>query len=329
MKDFKKMVSEIVARAGSVDCIYLTGCGGSLVAGYAARYFVENTSRKIRVVYMTSNELVHCMPLGLDKHAVVLASSHQGNTPETVEALRVARERGATTVGFTFAPGSPLTRHADYVVEYAFDKTGSGVDASAPTSDLKASMILQVAVEFVHQVEGYAHYDAFCGAWKQLDEIVPQARLAVVAAADRFAAGYCNDPVIYTMGSGTAYGSAHQQSICILMEMQWIHSSAIHSGEYFHGPFEITDDRTAFLVLKSVGRTRALDERAIRFLQKHGKRFEILDSEKLGLGALDPKVAEYFNGILHTCVLDVYNQKLAVARNHPLSERRYMWREEY
>ncbi len=329
MKDFKEMVSEIIAKAGRIDSIYLVGCGGSLVAGYAAKCFVENTATRLAVGYMTANGFVHCLPSRLGRNSVVLGSSHQGNTAETVEALRVARERGATTVGFTFAPGSPLTRHADYVVEYAFDKTGSGVDAKAPASELKPSVILQTAVEFVHQTEGYAHYDAFVGAWKQFDEIVPHARLSSVAPADRFAAAYSGDSVIYTMGSGTSYGAAHQQSICIFMEMQWIHSSAIHSGEYFHGPFEITDDRTAFLVLKSVGRTRALDERAIRFLQKHGKRFEILDSETLGLGALAPEVAEYFNGILHTCVLDVYNRKFADVRNHPLSQRRYMWKEEY
>ena len=51
-------------------------------------------------------------------------------------------------------------------------------------------------------------------------------------------------------------------------EMQWIHSSAIHSGEYFHGPFEITDKDVPFIMMMSTGRTRALDQRALDFLQQ-------------------------------------------------------------
>ncbi len=40
---------------------------------------------------------------------------------------------------------------------------------------------------------------------------------------------------------------AHQQTICIFMEMQWINSSAIHSDEFFNGPFEITEKDTKLL----------------------------------------------------------------------------------
>ena len=41
-----------------------------------------------------------------------------------------------------------------------------------------------------------------------------------------------DDSVIYTMGSGASYGAAYMESICIFMEMQWLDSSSIHTGEY-------------------------------------------------------------------------------------------------
>ena len=69
-----------------------------------------------------------------------------------------------------------------------------------------------------------------------------------------------------SMGSGSAnYSVAYSFAICLLMEMQWVNSSAIHSGEYFHGPFEITDRETPFIILMSEGRTRPLDQRASGF----------------------------------------------------------------
>ncbi len=57
-------------------------------------------------------------------------------------------------------------------------------------------------------------------------------------------------------GQRPSFGAAHQESICILLEMRWINSASIHSGEYFHGP-EITEAGTPFILLKSSGRTPA------------------------------------------------------------------------
>ncbi len=39
------------------------------------------------------------------------------------------------------------------------------------------------------------------------------------------------------------------------MEMQWLHSNAIHSGEFFHGPFEITDYDDTLYFSESIGNT--------------------------------------------------------------------------
>ena len=100
--------------------------------------------------------------------------------------------------------------------------------------------------------------------------------------------------------------------------MQWINSASIHSGEYFHGPFEITETGTPFILLKSSGRTRPLDDRAIRFIERYQGKLQIIDVEKVGIDALHASVREYFCGLLHNCVLDVYNLALATARNHPL-----------
>ncbi len=119
------------------------------------------------------------------------------------------------------------------------------------------------------------------------------------------------------------------ECICIFMEMQWIHSNAIHAGEYFHGPFEITDREIPFILQLSEGKTRALDERALAFLEKYGKRIEVLDAKELGLSTIDSAVVDYFNHSLYNNVYVVYNQALAAKRQHPLTTRRYMWKVSY
>ena len=130
------------------------------------------------------------------------------------------------------------------------------------------------------------------------------------------------------MGSGTAWGSAHQESICIFMEMQWINSSVIHTGEFFHGPFEITDPDTAFLLFKSTGKTRELDDRVIKFLDQYNNHTIILDAKEYGVDQLG-EVSEYFDALFYNAIIGVYNDLLADIRNHPLDKRKYMWKYNY
>ena len=49
------------------------------------------------------------------------------------------------------------------------------------------------------------------------------------------------------------YATAYSYAICIFQEMQWIHSAGIHSDEYFHGPFEVTDIDAPFVILRRAG----------------------------------------------------------------------------
>ncbi len=144
-----------------------------------------------------------------------------------------------------------------------------------------------------------------------------------------YAEEYKTDKVIYTMGSGAGFGAAYMQSICIYLEMQWINSAAIHSGEFFHGPFEITDASIPFFIQIAEGPTRALDERALKFLKRYGRRIEVVDAKELGLSTIDAGVVDYFNHSLFNNVFPVYNKALADARQHPLTTRRYMWKVEY
>ena len=140
---------------------------------------------------------------------------------------------------------------------------------------------------------------------------------------------YKDEKLIYTMGSGSAHSVAYSFAICLLMEMQWINSSAIHSGEYFHGPFEITDRETPFIVFMSEGRTRPLDQRALDFLKQYAEKLMIVDVKELGINTIDDKVVEFFNPLLLVHAIRVFAQKLSEERKHPLTVRRYMWKLEY
>ena len=176
--------------------------------------------------------------------------------------------------------------------------------------------------------DGYGKYDLAVEGFKHLDEITAQAREKSEEKAAEWAKKRKDDFICYTMASGANFNVAYSTAICHLMEMEWVHSNSIHSGEYFHGPFEVTDEHVPFLVYVSAGRTRALDERALAFLNKYSREVEVIDAKEYGAEAFG-EVAEYLEPMVVGGVGRTYLTKLAEAKKHPFTWRKYMFKEEY
>lgn len=320
--EIKELVSEILGSK-KINKIYFAACGGSLAAMYPAKYFLEKESKTLsRIGFYTSNEFVHALPAALDENSLVIICSHQGTTPETVEAGRIAKGKGASVVAFTFAEGSPITGVADYVLSYSWGD-------QIVYSEKKEARLLKLCMELLYQMEGWQNYDAAMASFGRYDDVVAKAQQVSIAEARRFAEENKTEKVIYTVGGGACWGAAYMESICILMEMQWINSACIHAGEFFHGPLEITDWETPFLLFVGEGPTRVMDQRVLDFLAKYGRKVYAIDVKALGINVIDDAVVEYFAPLLQTAVVDVYNHELEYARKHPLSTRRYMWKVSY
>ena len=323
--EIKNIIEEIVANKkedGGIKQVYYVACGGSYGAFYPAKTFLEKEAKEIKVGIYNSNEFVHNIPKAFGKNSVLVVASHKGNTPETVKAAELGKTAGVTVIALTWVADSPITGQADYVVDYTF---GDDKDIAGE----KTIKALMTAVEILNQTERYDNYDKFLDGVARINHIVKNACKHVGKRALAFAKNHKDDSVIYTMASGAGYGAAYIESICVFMEMQWINSSSIHSGEFFHGPFEITDVEIPFVIQVSEGSTRPLDERALKFLNQYGRRVEVLDAKDLGLSTIDSSVVDYFNHSLFNNVYPVYNKALAVEKEHPLSTRRYMWKVEY
>lgn len=302
--------------------VFLVACGGSLVDLYPSRFFLASEGCRLRADLYTANEFVHALPKALGDRSVVIVCSHGGDTPESVEAARVAQARGSLTVTLTHNESSEIAAFADHNVVYEW-----GDESSVQNNPM--AITLALCLEILQQAEGYDDYHDFRKAIQKIDAVVAAARNKVRERTETFAQTYRNAELFYVLSSGASYGHAYGFSICSLMEMQRLHASAIHSGEFFHGPFEITDKNTNFIVLANEGRTRPLDERVIRFLERYAEKYEVVDARELGIGVLPESVVDYFNPVLFYSVMCEYREALAKIRDHPLETRRYMGKVKY
>lgn len=308
-------------KGRAIRNIYFVACGGSKAIFEPAQYICDLEVETPSAVY-TANEFIHRAPKALGPGSLVITCSHSGNTPETVEATAFARRAGALTVCFSFKPGSPLWEAAQYGVEYTWGPESNPAETNN-------AMLFRVVFHVLNAIAPNEKYERAIRAVDALERLVPANKEATLENARVYGKAYKREPLIYTMSSGACYGLAYSFAVCLLMEMLWVHSSAIHSGEYFHGPFEVTDDNVPFIIILNSGATRYLDERALAFARKYSDRVEVIDAASFIMDGIDEDLRGYFAPIIAGAVLRQYADQLAEQKGHPLSVRRYMWKMEY
>ena len=316
-----KAAVEAVRKKGTINHFYFVACGGSQAFMMPAQYLLDRELDIPSSVY-SSNEFVYRAPKALGKDSVVITCSHSGTTPETVRATEIAREKGGLTIALSFKIGSPLWEAAEYPCHYDWGK-------DADDTDKNKGVLYSILFGILDALNPCEKYKAGIAAVDQLGIAIEKAKAQYSEKTAAWAKKYKRETLIYTMASGSSYGEAYSFAICLLMEMQWIHSSCIHSGEYFHGPFEITDFDVPFVIIKSRGATRYLDERAFNFCTKYSNEVMLVDENDFDMSGIDESVQEYFASLITGAVLRTFADGLAYERGHDLSVRRYMWRMEY
>lgn len=320
-QQIEQAIGAIQAIEGLKD-IYFVACGGSYALMTPNKYLIDRESTTLTSDTYNSAEFVQRAPARLGEDSLVVVSSMSGNTPETVAAAEFARSKGALTVGLTTDPSSPLGTTVDHCIEYELAPSEANDRAAACVFNKLLFKLLEVR-------EGNSKYPAIVSAQKNIAGVVERVIRSHAERIVSFGQAYKREPVIYTMASGSNYGPAYSFAICILMEMQWIHSNAIHAGEYFHGPFEVTDFDTPIITLLGLDTTRPQEERALAFSKKFSRKNIVLDAKEFDFSDVPEQAREYVTQIVFGYLLRAYANRLAEDRGHPLTVRRYMWKMDY
>jgi fructoselysine 6-phosphate deglycase len=320
--DVASALSQIAGR--KVDHVFFVACGGSLSIMHPAKFMLDQQSRTLPSDVYNAAEFTHRAPRRLTADSLVILCSMTGTTRETVAAAEFARQAGAFTVGMSTEAGSPLAQSCDCVVGFeAPYTTGVPIDAK----DSNYARIYQLVLGLAKTFDGSDKLDALMESLGSLQPAIDRAHAVFAPLFDDYAPRFAKEQVIYTMASGASYGAAYSFAICVLMEMQWIDSQAIHANEFFHGPFEVLDESKAFILLKGLDSTRPLEARAETFLRRFGdaKNILVLDAQSLDLEGIAPDLRGNLVPLIFFDTLWRFAYKLAELRDHTMLEgRRYM-----
>ncbi len=322
--ELRKLVENIKTKmeeGNGLKRVCFVALGGSMAALWPAYYMLKSEAKTFGASIFTSNEFVNAPPATVDETCLCIMCSLKA-TQETVEAVKVANEKGAVTIAMTGSPDTQMAKTGQYVVVY------SNGDNQIYSQGNQAK-VLRIGFELLHQLEDYDKYEAAIDAYSKIDCIVKKAKETIEPLALDFAKKYKDEKIFYVLGSGPLYSAAYGMSFCHLIEMQWKHAVPLHCGEYFHGPFETTDKDLPIILMMSEGRTRPLDERCLKFMKRYAEKLTILDMREMGVNEIDSSVVEFFNPVVMVPVERYVVSKMANVRNHSMDKRRYMWKVEY
>jgi fructoselysine 6-phosphate deglycase len=306
---------------GELKHVFFVACGGSQAAIYPGHYLLKCESRGFTTSIWNSGEFITATPKALDENSICIICSLNA-TRETVEAVKTAKANGAVAIAMTGFPDTQMAKEGEYVVVY------SNGDEQV-YSESNQSNSLRLGFEILKQYEDYENYEAAMEAYKAIDGIIAEAKASFLPDAQVFADTYKDDGILYILASGSLYGTAYSMASCHLMEMQTKHAVILHSGEYFHGPFETTDDKLAMVLFKGSGKTRPLDERVEKFIGKYNSHHKIFDILEFTRGKLDARVSEYFDSVIMIPMERFYVYQMSLKTGRSFDYRKYMWKVEY
>ncbi len=97
----------------NINRIYIVACGTAYYAGLIGKYLIERVVR-IPVNSEVASEFRYKDPL-IDDKTLMIVVSQSGETADTIAAMRLAKEKGARTLGIVNAVGSSIARESDDV----------------------------------------------------------------------------------------------------------------------------------------------------------------------------------------------------------------------
>src|SRR5471030_1143760 len=242
-------IKEYTEKLKNVDRIIIVACGTSWHAGLVGEYLIEEYARvPVEVEY--ASEFRYRNPI-IGEKDLVIAISQSGETADTMAAIELAKEKGATIFGVCNVVGAsiPRTTHAG---SYTHAGPEIGV-ASTKAFTAQITVLTLMALRIAFR-KGTISSSRFHQLLNEL-EAIPAKVERVLQTNDKIkyiADIYKNvDNALY-LGRGYTFPVALEGALK-LKEISYIHAEGYPAAEMKHGPIALVDRETPSVFLMPHG----------------------------------------------------------------------------
>ncbi len=236
----------------SISKIAVTGCGTAYHAGLVGMYLLRSLVG-LPIEPELASEFRYGDPV-IDPSALVIAMSQSGETADTIEAVRIAKQKGSAVLGICNVLGSHLSRLADGTL-YTRGGPEIGVAASKTYASQVTAMTLLAL--YLARLRGTTPIE-------RLREIAEGTKL-LPAAVDvvldtsphirKVAKSIRKSRSVLFLGRFVNFPTALEGALK-LKEISYIHAEGYPAGEMKHGPIALLDSTVPVVGIMTEDRVR-------------------------------------------------------------------------
>lgn len=222
--------------------VYFVACGTAYHATLCGSQVLERTT-KLPVIATVASEFRYNDPL-IDEHTLAIFVSQSGETADTLAALRLAKEKGATTIAIANVLGSTISRDADYVLYTCAGPEIAVASTKAYTTQL---VLLMLLAYYVAQVLGKDIDHELIDQLNTIPQYVENI-LNDHAIFENYAKMLENLHDAYFIGRSLDYASVLEGALK-LKEVSYVHADAYIAGELKHGPIALIEEGSVVIAV--------------------------------------------------------------------------------
>ena len=231
-------IKEYTEKLKNVDRIIIVACGTSWHAGLVGEYLIEEYARvPVEVEY--ASEFRYRNPIISEKD-LVIAISQSGETADTMAAIELAKEKGATIFGVCNVVGAsiPRTTHAG-----VYTHAGPEIGVASTKAFTAQVTVLTLMAFYIAQQRGAITRNKLVEYLTELNQIpeLVERTLKVNDHVKEIAERFKNSNNCIFLGRGSSFPVALEGALK-LKEISYIHAEGYPAAEMKHGPIALIDD---------------------------------------------------------------------------------------
>ena len=280
LRDEGALPDAVLAEAGR---IVIVACGTAYHAGLIGRYAIEEWAR-LPVEIDIASEYRYRNPV-VGPGDLVIGVSQSGETADTLAAMRLARERGATVLAITNTRGSQATRDADGVL---YTRAGLEIGVAATKTfvcqvavlyllalklaELRGTLPAERAAELLAELKHLPH---------SIDEAIEGCGPATEAIARRC---FQSEFFLY-IGRHVGLPVALEGALK-LKEISYVSTDAYAAGEMKHGPIALLEHGTPVVCVATS--SPVLDKLVSNVQEARARGARVIAVTTAGEGIVEP-----------------------------------------
>ena len=249
----------------SIDKIIVVACGTAAYAGHVAKYAIEHWCR-IPVEIELAHEFRYRDPIVSEK-TLTVAISQSGETMDTIQAVRHAREQGSRVLAIVNTYGSTIAREADAVL---YTHAGPEVAVASTKAFLAQITACYLLGLYLAQLRGNKWPDEVADYLDKLGRMPAKIQRLIDGqerAVRALGAELSDRASFLFLGRHVGYPVALEGALK-LKELAYVHAEGFAAGELKHGPIALVEDGLPVFIIVPTPRRPELHGKVLSNIQE-------------------------------------------------------------